>query len=394
MNNRVLIICPDFYPRNTGYSNAFFNLITSLVEQQTYKIDVLTDVQLGEREELKFNGDVNVYRLEKKYKVKGLRFFLNQKDLVDKINELERDNQYKFLFMETFEYALVPCLLPDVTRKKFAVRIHGCYETERRFYYPSLLNYFNRFIVQKVVAKRLHNFVSTNSFHIDFAKEKFLSSNLFTICQKKFFVIPNTIDVAKDTQTPLAASEEKINFLMLGRMDKSGRLQKGFSDLLSALLLSKEELEDKVNFTIIGKGEYLESYKNFISENNLDFISIIEYEKHNDLIERMKKNDVVVLPSRYEGMSMFALEALATGNSVIFTDTGGLKDMCVDGLNGYSFEPQNIEELSRMLELIVQKKDTINSMKIESYKLYRDRFSPKAIAEKFDKMIQIITSGI
>ncbi|MFV1959516.1 MAG: glycosyltransferase family 4 protein [Planctomycetota bacterium] len=41
--------------------------------------------------------------------------------------------------------------------------------------------------------------------------------------------------------------------------------------------------------------------------------------------------DVVAAPSRWEGMSLTVLEAMASGRSVVATDVPGMREMLVDG---------------------------------------------------------------
>lgn len=393
-NKTVLFVCPDFYPRNTGYANAFQNLIRAVAKYTDYYIDVLTDVQLGDAAELSIEK-VNVYRVEKKSRLKGVRFLLNQFCFSREINRLDNEKKYEFIMMETFEYSLVPLFLNDNILNKFTARIHACYETERRFFYPGLLNYINRKIINYVCEYKVKHICSTNKYHIDFAKKHFLKGNLYKICQKNFYVVPNTIELECSDKSVKVNVGGVKEFLTLGRMDSTGRLQKGFSDLLSALYLAAEKIRGKINYTIIGKGVNLEVYKDFIAKHKLDFVTIVEYEAHSDLLLRMKVNDVVVLPSRYEGMSMFALEALATENAVIFSKTGGLVDMCEGASNGFFTEPQDISDLADKIIMLAEMSDSeISNMKTSSINLFKDKFTPQQVAKSFEQMVNITKAGI
>ncbi|CFW14595.1 glycosyl transferase, group 1 [Vibrio cholerae] len=394
---KILIFCPDFYPRNTGYANAFRNFIHVLSDSRKYKIDVVTDVLLGENQELKIDN-VNIIRKKKKSNVKLVRFIANQMDIANELTLLDKENDYDLIMMETFEYSLVPLFLSDNIMNKFTARIHACYETERRFFYPGLLHYINRKIVSKLVSMKLKYYMSTNSYHIDFAKRYFLEGNLFKICNKDFFVLPNCFKQAIETnsnQSLMKEANKKIEMLSLGRMDQSGKLQKGFSDLLGALFLASDELRDKVNYTIIGRGESLEHYRSFARNNDLDFVEFVEFEQHEDVINRLSnKCDVVILPSRYEGMSMFALEAIATSNAVIFSNSGGLVDMCDDGFNGFLVPPQDIEALALALINMASDESRIEEMKVNSSKLYQRKFSAQVIENKFEKIVRLVKAGL
>jgi hypothetical protein len=149
--------------------------------------------------------------------------------------------------------------------------------------------------------------------------------------------------------------------------------------------------DDEDPFYEISKSIVLES----LCMNKINS-SIIKKMMHNfSIIKVMRKSirkhksDVVILPSRFEGMSMFALEALYTKNLVIFTNTGGIKDMVKD--NGYLVEVQNIEELADKLNTITNlTHEEINEMKENSFKHYKDSYAGNIIKNKFLKILKVI----
>ena len=63
--------------------------------------------------------------------------------------------------------------------------------------------------------------------------------------------------------------------------------------------------------------------------------------------------DVFVLPSLNEGMSNAMLEALATGLPILATDTGGSKELIMEGENGYIIEMKNAQDIADKLEKII-----------------------------------------
>lgn len=61
--------------------------------------------------------------------------------------------------------------------------------------------------------------------------------------------------------------------------------------------------------------------------------------------------DVFVLPSIAEGMSNTILEAMASGLPVVATRVGGNPELVEDGITGTLFEPGDMEDLARLLNL-------------------------------------------
>ncbi len=62
--------------------------------------------------------------------------------------------------------------------------------------------------------------------------------------------------------------------------------------------------------------------------------------------------DVLLHPARYEGYGLVALESLAAGTPVVATNTGGLKDVVRDGVDGFLVKRDPNEFASRILVLL------------------------------------------
>jgi glycosyltransferase involved in cell wall biosynthesis len=58
---------------------------------------------------------------------------------------------------------------------------------------------------------------------------------------------------------------------------------------------------------------------------------------------------VFALPSFNEGMSLAALEAMATGLALVVTRTGGTEELVEEGVNGFTFEWEDGDRLTNHL---------------------------------------------
>ena len=63
---------------------------------------------------------------------------------------------------------------------------------------------------------------------------------------------------------------------------------------------------------------------------------------------------IFVLPSRYEGLAIAMMEAMAAGTVPVVADVGDLGDLVIDGVNGYLVEPNNIDEYIKRVVLLLQ----------------------------------------
>lgn len=385
---KVMFYCHVFYPYNTGYSNAFQNLIFSILEYHSdLEITVMTPCALTSGAEELVRDRLKIIRLAPKINIRKIRYFLNDYFFAKQISKKFRVEDFDLLIVETFDKALFLNFLDDCIYEKMAVRIHSTNETEYTFFGNGFDYGLRKYIIKNKLIKKVKWFLSTNSFHIDFAKKYYFDDNLINIGHKSFFVLPNAVN-------PLAPNDfsvsEKVKLIKLGRMDYLGNNQKGFTDFIYALKLLPKGVLDKFEIKIVGKGDMRSSLINLCK--NLENVTFIEEMSHEEVLSALKRSDVVVLASRYEGLSMFALEGLATGNACLFSRTGGLIDMVDD--NGILFEPQNIESIVlAMTELAKLDSNSLIEMKKKSIDICEKRFSSKVVAEKFGTIFDVIVKG-
>jgi glycosyltransferase involved in cell wall biosynthesis len=387
---KVLFYCLTFYPENSGYSNAFQNLIRSIVKRyNNIQIDLVTPDILNGKPEF-YADNVNVIRLKYKASKNKLGFFFNSYLFAKEFNRIYKDHNYDMVFVETFEdFVFLNSLSKDIY-SKLVVRVHSTFETEYMMYFPNLKYKMGKYILKYLVFNKVKYIASTNNFHNNFVQKHYLDGNLYQIANKNFFVIPNTMPyISVSTPEQRTYSIRKLKFFTLGRMDEGGYLQKGFNDLLNSLILISSQIEDRIELTIIGKGEYKKDLVKKAEQNQLGFIKFVDSLTHSETLNHLIDSDVVVLPSRYEGLSMFALEALATSNAVLFSKTGGLLDL-VDN-NGFLFEPQNIEDLAeKILSLVECSEEQLEEFKANSKRIFNSKFSEELTADKFYKVLQIV----
>lgn len=385
---KVMFYCHVFHPQNTGYSNAFQNLINSILENDLdLEVTVMTPFPLPDGEAELVRDRLKVIRLFPKVKIRKIRYFLNDYFYAKQVSEKFKDENYDLLIVETFDQAIFINSLDDFIYDKMAVRIHSTNETEYTLFSNSFDYKLRKYLIKNKISKKVKWILSTNSFHIEFAKKYYFDDNLINIGDKSFFILPNAVNSFSPDDFSVA---EKVKIFNLGRMDYLGNNQKGFTDFIYALKLLPKSVLDKFEIKIVGKGDMRSSLINLCK--NIDNVAFIEEMPHKEVISTLKSSDVVILPSRYEGLSMFALEGLATGNACLFSRTGGLIDM-VDG-NGILFEPQNIESIaSALTDLANLDSESLIEMKKKSIDICEKRFSSKVVAEKFRTIFDVIVTG-
>ena len=345
---KLLIYCSDFYPNQTGYSHAFQNLLAAVSGGGEFEIDVVTPIPLGKHEEFSLPG-VRILRWIRISSFIGIRLpglvFISQLLFSKKLVHLDRERDYDLIFFETIDETFLIATLPTSLFIKILVRIHAAWETEVVFFSNGWLERLKRLLITRIISKKLRYISATSKFYIDFIKKHFYSSNEIQIARREFFVINNCIPAPKNIIH--AQQSGKISLLSLGRMDEIGVTQKGFTDLLFSLSRIPPNTLSRLSITIIGSGNQRNSLIQLAKSLNLDQIRFIERIDNSEVKELLSKTDVVILPSRFEGQSMFALEAISHGAAAIFSDVGGLRDL-IDG-NGFFAPPKDIDKLAQAI---------------------------------------------
>lgn len=384
----VLFYCDDFYPKNNGYANAYINLINSiLANYNDIHITVVTSTEIGNAQDL-CQPNLKVIRIKKKSGLKFFGKFINEYYVSKFINRFAIENKTDMIFVETFDQPFMLSLLSKKVYDKMAVRIHSTSETEYTFFIRKFIYVLKKMLITRVVSRKLKWVVSTNSFHIDFAKKYYFKENLIDIGNINFFIIPNTI--YPDSAYPIDKYQfpNKIKAVILGRMEYEGFIQKGFIDLFIALNTVSPQVLERFEITVVGQGAYRHQLEKLSAK--LGCVEFVDSLPHEEIIDKLLTSDLVILPSRFEGLSMFALEGLACGNMCLFSRTGGLTDL-IDG-NGFFTEVQDINSIRDALTNISSLTPLqINDMKERSVELYNHKFKNSLTATAFMELLQVVS---
>lgn len=135
------------------------------------------------------------------------------------------------------------------------------------------------------------------------------------------------------------AKEYHKKILYVGRLSAIKNLER--------LVQVFNRLED-CSLTIIGVDEQKE-YLQKISNKNIIFKPAIENKK---LKEEFLSHDVFILPSLVEPWGLVVEEAFYFGLPVIISQNCGARDIVNNGINGYWIDPENVDELTSVIQKI------------------------------------------
>ncbi len=182
-------------------------------------------------------------------------------------------------------------------------------------------------------------------------------------------VIGNPVDCEIDDNIAYLENmkkNERFTVLFFGSLSR----EKGFSGFLSILnFISSNHLLEGVSFIIAGGGK-LKSEAEMISRNNSN-ITFIERPGEEQKRKIMLSSDLFVFPSINENFPITAVEAQSTGLPCLFSDITPLKNMIIEGKNGFcmplsdGFENRFYEKIIRYRYLWASDYEKYREMRVE-----------------------------
>jgi 1,2-diacylglycerol 3-alpha-glucosyltransferase len=111
------------------------------------------------------------------------------------------------------------------------------------------------------------------------------------------------------------------------------------------------KIPNPVPLVLVGNGSERTHLENFIKANNLHSVHFLPFLSQRQLRDLYNRASCFILPSKYgESWGLVVNESMAAGLPVLVSDQSGCASTLVqNGLNGYTFPPDNIEILSGYL---------------------------------------------
>ena len=229
----------------------------------------------------------------------------------------------------------------------------------------------------KIIVFVLYKFSLSKAKSIFFQNKD--DSNLFKnkkiISEKARTIIVNGSGVDLDYYEfkPLRLLNNNINLLLIARLLKD----KGIYEYVEAAKIVKKTFpEKKINFSLLGSFDInptaipSEQVYKWHDEGFINYLG-----ETDDVRPYIEECSVYILPSYREGMPRSVLEAMSIGRAIITTNVPGCKETVIPGKNGYLVEKQSSKELASSIIKIVNNKNLIEKMGLNSRKLVTERFN-------------------
>ena len=392
----ILFYCNEYPPYKTGGIGTVTKIVTEALAKRGHNTYVVgyypSNTTLPEYTEI--NG-VHVYRYNLGYqcgKFRKLLFSLLlklhctrhiiQKELSfteKKISELIEQKSIQIIELTDF-YTFNTQSSGILNYTKFPVptilRVHGS---------ASFLNSLQGITNQTIKTNDTRHF--NRCAHICAVSKyslKYVQENFDMVHFKTQSVIYNPIEEFFLNPTPPSNSND---ILFIGKLTKT----KGCYSLLKAFNICAEKYPD-MQLRLAGNGD-IEKAKSYVNPQFLDRVHFLGFCNREQIQKEIDNCAFACIPTYFENFSMVALEIMGRQRALIFTERTSGKEIIKDGINGYTVNPENTEEIASRIEQLFSDKELRTKISQNAYHTISANFSDKTIVSQLEnyyhKIIQL-----
>lgn len=201
------------------------------------------------------------------------------------------------------------------------------------------------------------------------------------IPSKKLVKIYNGIKAEPPAFQAVQWDDSRLKVLFVGRFDR----QKGIDVLLNAVA----GLQDVICVRVLGNnvvGEDPVSFADYPHVEPLGWLNL------SSVSAQMAVCDVVVMPSRWEGLPIVGIEAMRMKKPIIATRVGGVPELVEDGATGYLFDSGDDEALASLL--IKAERDKLRQMGEYAHTVFLKSFVSDKMVSAVDGVYTEINRGL
>jgi glycosyltransferase involved in cell wall biosynthesis len=369
---RILMLNNEYPPLGGGGSNACKYILKEF-SNKDLDVDVVTSSSSNTFEMEKIGDTVNIYKLP-----------INKKDIHywtqrEIITYSWKANKFIKKLMDEKDYDVchaffgIPCgAIAYLLRKKipYIVSLRG----------SDVPGFNSRFGFQYVFLKPIIKSIWKNAGAVVANSKGLKELALLTSPEQEISVIYNGIDVSEfkpDLNRTNHGNELRI--VCVSRLIE----RKGIKYLIEAI----GKLKDKnIRLVLVGEGNQEEELKKLAQDRGIsNIVDFKGYISHDNIADIYRKSDVFVLPSLNEGMSNALLEGMASGLTVIVTNTGGTVEL-MDG-NGIIVPMGDSDAIVEAIRRIMDYPDERKRMNIKSRKI-AELMDWKAVGESYLRLYE------
>lgn len=199
---------------------------------------------------------------------------------------------------------------------------------------------------------------------------------------KNVISLPNCIDLteAKEFKRDISC-KETLDILYIGRIEPN----KGIDYTFEACKALKND-GVKFHLHFAGKeeieGQYIPEFKEALGDN-FTYHGIVSGAPKTELLKRC---DIFLLPSFYEGLPMSLLETMSFGQVPVVTPVGSVPTVVTDNINGMFIKVKNAEDIVDAIKLLTTNSELYTKLSSGARETIITKFDDKKYIGKLNAM--------
>lgn len=263
--------------------------------------------------------------------------------------------------------------------KLFKVKI--VYHLHGQGIYKVINSSKNKYRIYKYVFKSADIIILSKMLLFDIIKVRDVSKNVF--------ILPNGIPKSVITfpERNHNGSPKEIRILYLSNYIPA----KGALLALKAFHSILKQSNKLVSFELFGgisNQAYFDSIKDYVRENKLEaHVSINSGIYGEEKIRKMETCDIFLFPSRFECFPLSIIEAMMCGLCIVSTAVGAIPELVLENNCGLLSKPEDLEELTSILSMIVENDDLREKYSKNSLKSFENKYQMEAFENSLINII-------
>ena len=224
--------------------------------------------------------------------------------------------------------------------------------------------------------------LSSDTDKVIFVSERIEEETRKLIAPKK---LQNSVVICNGVEDELdkyrVVNAEPMSFVFIGRVVR----EKGMEELIDAFreVITKYP---EATLNIYGDGDISYFKELGLGCKNICFKGVTK-----EPLRALAENQVFVLPSHMEGLSLSLLDAAMMGKKIIATDVGGNNEVIKDKETGLIVPAKNADKLAEAMIWMLENKKEAEKMAKNARKRYEENFDFDKIFE--EKMLPLYNRG-
>ncbi|HPQ68789.1 MAG TPA: glycosyltransferase [bacterium] len=159
---------------------------------------------------------------------------------------------------------------------------------------------------------------------------------------------------------------------------------KGQGTLLRAMPRLIAAVPD-IHLAVVGRGDMRAALERQAADLGIaEYVTFTGYRE--DAREKLACFDLIVVPSKYEGLSLLVVESMAAGRPVIATHVGGNPEAIEDGVSGLLVPPDDPEVLADACLHVIGDPALAKRLGREARRRVAERFSLRRMVEQYQNL--------